>query len=98
MVVPSLWDEPFGIVALEGIACGCVVVGSSGGGLKDAIGECGVTFPNGDVAALTEALANLLTNPEQLDSYRQKAQSHLARHQPTEVAKAYLKVFEEAVN
>ncbi|MBC7927993.1 MAG: glycosyltransferase family 4 protein, partial [Bryobacteraceae bacterium] len=36
MVVPSRWREPFGIVALEGIACGCVVVGSEGGGLKDA--------------------------------------------------------------
>ena len=30
LVVPSLWAEPFGIVALEGIACGCVVVGSAG--------------------------------------------------------------------
>ncbi|HJP83483.1 MAG TPA: glycosyltransferase family 4 protein, partial [Fimbriimonadaceae bacterium] len=31
MVVPSRWKEPFGIVALEGIACGCAVVGSEGG-------------------------------------------------------------------
>src|SRR2546423_11563028 len=30
MVVPSRWQEPFGIVALEGIACGCIVVGSEG--------------------------------------------------------------------
>ena len=26
MVVPSRWPEPFGIVALEGMACGCVPV------------------------------------------------------------------------
>ena len=97
MVVPSRWKEPFGIVALEGIACGCVVVGSAGGGLKDAIGECGVTFANGDVLALTQVLAKLLTNPDRLTNYRQKAEKHLARHQPTEVAKAYLKVFEEAI-
>ena len=97
MVVPSLWQEPFGIVALEGIACGCVVVGSQEGGLKDAIGECGVTFPNGDVAALTERLAQLLNEPDSLSIYRQKAQAHLARHRQTEVAKAYLKVFEEAI-
>jgi glycogen synthase len=97
MVVPSVWKEPFGIVALEGIACGCVVVGSEKGGLKDAIGECGVTFPNGDVAALTERLANLLTHQEQMSIYRQSASVHLARHQQTEIAKAYLKVFEEAI-
>ncbi len=97
MVVPSLWSEPFGIVALEGIACGCVVVGSEKGGLKDAIGECGVTFPNGDVAALTQVLAKLLINPDRLTNYRQKAEEHLTRHQQTEIAKAYIKVFEEAI-
>ncbi|MFM9161187.1 MAG: glycosyltransferase, partial [Dolichospermum sp.] len=64
MVVPSLWNEPFGIVALEGIACGCVVVGSEGGGLKDAIGTCGVTFANGNVEQLTKILFDLLTHPE----------------------------------
>jgi len=37
LVVPSRWREPFGIVALEGSACGCVVVGSADGGLAAAI-------------------------------------------------------------
>ena len=97
MVVPSLWQEPFGIVALEGIACGCVVVGSQEGGLKDAIGECGVTFPNGNVAALTKRLAELLNESDKLSLYRQKAEAHLARHKQTEIAKAYLRVFEEAI-
>jgi glycogen synthase len=97
MVVPSLWDEPFGIVALEGIACGCVVVGSEGGGLKDAIGECGVTFPNGSVDRLTEVLLDLLTAPEQLTTYRKKAKAHLARHTSSAVSQAYLHVLEAAI-
>ena len=97
MVVPSLWDEPFGIVALEGIACGCVVVGSEGGGLKDAIGSCGMTFPNGDVQALTQTLFNLLKNPEQLTNYRANSHAHLLRHQKSAVAKAYLEVIEAAI-
>jgi glycosyltransferase involved in cell wall biosynthesis len=97
MVVPSLWNEPFGIVALEGIACGCVVVGSAGGGLKDAIGECGVTFPNGDVEALTQVLKNLLSQPENLLNYRTNIKCHLAKHQSKQVAKAYLKVMEELI-
>lgn len=98
MVVPSLYDEPFGVVALEGIACGCVVVGSAGGGLKDAIGSCGVTFPNGDVSALTQVLADLLADTSRLALYRQQATAHLSRHQKTAVAKAYLRVFEEAMS
>jgi len=98
MVVPSLWNEPFGIVALEGIACGCVVVGSEGGGLKDAIGNCGITFPNGDQAALTKALARLLTQPALLARYRANASSHLPKHHQATVAKAYLQVLEEALS
>jgi glycosyltransferase involved in cell wall biosynthesis len=97
LVVPSRWQEPFGIVALEGIACGCVVVGSAGGGLKEAIGPCGVTFPNGDVAALAQVLANLLHYPDQLVQYRKEAVAHLSCHRPADVAKAYLHAFEEAL-
>ncbi|AKG23970.1 glycosyltransferase family 4 protein [Calothrix sp. 336/3] len=97
MVIPSLWDEPFGIVALEGIACGCVVVGSEGGGLKDAIGLCGVTFPNGNIDCLTEILFDLLTHPDKLTTYKEQARSHLARHTSKAVAKAYLEVLERVI-
>lgn len=98
MVAPSLWDEPFGIVALEGIACGCVVVGSEGGGLKDAIGPCGVIFPNGDIQALTQTLFNLLKNPEQLANYRANSHAHLLHHKKSAVAKAYLEVIEATIS
>jgi glycosyltransferase involved in cell wall biosynthesis len=97
MIVPSRWQEPFGIVALEGIACGCVVVGSDGGGLKDAIGPCGVTFPNEDVASLAQVIAQLLSYPDQLQPYRREAKAHLSLHHPAIVAQAYLKVFETAL-
>lgn len=94
LVVPSRWQEPFGIVALEGIACGCVVVGSEGGGLKEAIGDCGPTFPNGDVQELTQTLVELLTDTSKLSTYRANAASHLSRHTSKAVAKAYLEVLE----
>jgi glycogen(starch) synthase len=95
MVVPSLWDEPFGIVALEGIACGCVVIGSEGGGLKDAIGDCGVTFPNGDAVQLANIIFDLLTHPEKLNTYRIKSQVHLERHTSKFISKSYLDVFKQ---
>jgi glycogen synthase len=95
LVVPSLWQEPFGIVALEGIACGCVVIGSAGGGLAEAIGPCGVTFPNGDVAALANAIRNLLTNPGERARLQQSAPSHLSRFTPRHVAGLYLNAMEK---
>jgi glycosyltransferase involved in cell wall biosynthesis len=97
LIVPSRWQEPFGIVALEGIACGCVVIGSEGGGLKDAIGPCGVTFPNGDVEALASALADLLTGPDKLRGFRARAEEHLSLHKKSDVAAAYLQVFKNAL-
>jgi glycosyltransferase involved in cell wall biosynthesis len=92
LVVPSLWAEPFGIVALEGIACGCVAIGSAGGGLPEAIGPCGLTFPNGDATALADAIAKLLDDPARLQHYRQAAPAHLARHTPQAIVDRYLDV------
>jgi glycosyltransferase involved in cell wall biosynthesis len=97
LVVPSRYHEPFGIVALEGIACGCAVVGSQGGGLKDAIGPCGRTFPNGDAAALANVLGGLLRDPARMEAYRRAAPEHLARHSPAQVLDQYVRVFSAAV-
>lgn len=64
-VVPSIWEEPFGIVALEAMACGRPVCASAIGGLKDIVvdGMTGLHFPAGDSAALAECLNTLLSDP-----------------------------------
>jgi len=98
MVVPSVWNEPFGIVALEGAACGCVVVGSAGGGLPEAIGPCGLTFPNGDAQKLATILEGLVANPAELERYRTASAVHLARHASEAVSARYIDFFREALN
>jgi glycosyltransferase involved in cell wall biosynthesis len=90
LVVPSLWPEPFGIVALEGIACGCVVAGSVDGGLPEAIGPCGLTFANGDASGLASVLQQLLTDPARVTQLRQGRGQHLARFTRRHVADLYL--------
>lgn len=89
LVVPSTWNEPFGIVALEGAACGCVVVGTAGGGLPEAIGPCGLAVVNSDPAALADALASLLDNPNRQDAYRRNAPAHLAKFTAGAIIDAY---------
>jgi glycogen(starch) synthase len=93
LVVPSRYDEPFGVVALEGIACGCVVVGSSGGGLPEAIGPCGITFPNGDAEALANALERLLAAPDERQRLAANRSQHLAQFHPATIAESYLNLF-----
>jgi glycosyltransferase involved in cell wall biosynthesis len=97
MVMPSTEAEAFGVAAVEGIACGCVLVGSDFGGLPEAIGPCGVTFPNGDVASLADRLAALLQDPQRIAALRRPADEHLARHQPIVVARAYEAVLTQAL-
>lgn len=92
MVAPSVWAEPFGIVALEGLACGCIVVASSGGGLPEALGGHGVLFPNGDVRALAGRLLRVLERPLDYLPDPDKLAEHLRRHERGAVAQAYLEV------
>ncbi len=95
MVVPSRWAEPFGIVALEGIACGCVVVGSRDGGLREAIGPCGLTFKNGDERELADCLRTLLLDPARKQTFQKEASAHLAKFRADGVANAYLQLIKE---
>lgn len=97
LVAPSRYQEPFGIVALEGIACGCVVVGSEGGGLKEAIGPCGETFRNGDAADLARVLGRLLRHREAHAEYQLSAEAHLGLHTAGRAAAAYLREIEGAL-
>lgn len=93
LVVPSRWAEPFGIVALEGIACGCKVVASNQGGLPEAVGPCGVTFPNGNVNALAECIEAELAVADNTESLRVMAEQHLSRFRLEQVVASYLKAF-----
>jgi glycosyltransferase involved in cell wall biosynthesis len=93
MVVPSIWEEPFGVVALEGIAAGCAVVATRAGGLPEAVGPCGILFPNGDVAALASALKKLITSSSLRNELIAGRNQHLQQFQPEAVAKRYLEVF-----
>ena len=97
LVVPSRYDEPFGVVALEGIACGCVVVGSSGGGLPEAIGPCGITFPNGNAEALANALEQLLAATDKRQQLAANRSQHLAQFHPATIAASYLNLFQSVL-
>lgn len=94
VAVPSLWEEPFGLVALEALACGCVPVVAASGGLAEAAGPAALVFAKGDAAALARQLAAALQVSPPVD--QAAVQQHLRRHQPARVAQAYLEVLENA--
>ena len=58
VVVPSFWQEPYGLVAAEAVALGRPVVAFAIGGLPEACGGKATLVPPGDIAALARALEN----------------------------------------
>jgi glycogen(starch) synthase len=94
MVVPSLCEEGFGIVVLEGIACCKTVIATSRGGLPEALGPCGTTVAP-TVAALSAAmldvaLATLGKEPLPGEATPGIRKRHLDMHAPVLVAAKYL--------
>lgn len=60
VVMPSTWDEPFGLVALEGMAAGRPVIASRVGGLAQFVNsEVGWLVPAADPEALAETLRSV---------------------------------------
>jgi glycosyltransferase involved in cell wall biosynthesis len=64
LVVPSVWNEPFPLVALEALAAGLPVIASNIGGLPEQVGpENGLLVPPGDETSLQTALQQLAEAP-----------------------------------
>jgi glycosyltransferase involved in cell wall biosynthesis len=63
-VVPSVWPEPFGLVAAEAMAAGKPVVASAVGGLAELVqdGVTGIHVPPGDASALRNALERIVAD------------------------------------
>lgn len=94
IVIPSRWNEPFGIVALEGMACGCFPVVSSGGGLPEATGGNGIVFQNGDVNELANAIKTAM---DVIAVAVPDYSGHLENFKAAAVAGRYLHAFATAI-
>ncbi|MBX3115078.1 MAG: glycosyltransferase family 4 protein [Fimbriimonadaceae bacterium] len=77
-VFPSLY-EPFGIVALEGMAAGAAVVASDAGGLKEVVlhDETGTSSWAGNPESLAWGILRVLRNPELAADLKAKADQRL---------------------
>lgn len=67
-VSPSLY-EGFCLPAVEAMACGCPVIGSTRGAMKEIIGEGGVVVDPMDVDALVQAMEQMAYNPKERSKY-----------------------------
>jgi glycogen synthase len=94
-IVPSIY-EPFGIVALEAMASGCLCVVADTGGLREVVpddGTVGLRFPSRDAAALRDILERVLTDDAERAQLVGEAREHVLRFDWAEVARQTLGVY-----
>ncbi|KHJ36975.1 glycogen synthase [Pedobacter glucosidilyticus] len=94
LVIPSKWEEPFGIVALEGLACGCSLIVSKNGGLPEASGNLSIKFENGNPESLYLAL-KFHYETFKFDNDDSDTKEHLRLHSIKSIAKQYLDTIEK---
>ncbi len=75
VLLPSTWEETFGLVAVEAMAAGVPPIAAGHGSFPELItsGVDGVLFRPGDPEALALAVADAETHPEQYENYGNQA-------------------------
>ncbi|MBN67430.1 MAG: hypothetical protein CMM94_07695 [Rickettsiales bacterium] len=76
LVVPSLWHEPYGRTALEGIAHGCAVITAGYGGLPEIVGDAGICLPVVTPDSIATAVQSLIDDAEKLQAMQMSAYVH----------------------
>jgi glycogen(starch) synthase len=98
VIVPSIY-EPFGLVALEAMASGCLCVVADTGGLREVVpddGSVGLRFPSKDAQALEEVLEQALVDEDTRAQVVAEAREHVLQFDWTEVARRTRLVYAEA--
>ena len=83
VVIPSLWEEPFGRTGIEAIAQGCAVITSGRGGLREIVADTGVILQEVTGNTIADSIQALITNPLTLSALQQAA---YARAQQFDIA------------
>lgn len=96
-VVPSTVTESFGTVALEEAACGVVVAAAGHGGLLEALGDAGPTFPPHDPVAIADVVERLMTDDQWYAGWLAAAVPHVAAHREAVMVDAYHEALVQAV-
>ena len=88
VVVPSRWPEPFGLTALEAMACGAAVLCAPRGGLPEVTGDAAVTIDPDDPDALAAAIVALSRDPARRAALGAAGRLRARRFDVTEAAAA----------
>lgn len=100
VVLPSVWEETFGLVAIEAMAAGVPPIAAGHGSFTELItpGVDGMLFSPGDPAALGLAIADVETSPERYEAYGDLARkTYEERFDPQRSVEELLAIYRWAI-
>lgn len=100
VLMPSVWEEPFGIVALEAAAAGRPIIASAIGGLRDIVvdEETGLLVAPGDHEDLARAIDRLAGDPALCERLGAAAARRVAVFGANTVVPAFEAAYRRAVD
>ena len=100
VLIPSVLEEPFGLVVVEAMAAGSPPIAAQHGGFVELIspGVDGVLFRPGDPTALALAVADVEAHPERYEIYGNQArETYEQRFNPEHSLKHLLEIYSFAI-
>lgn len=99
LLMPSR-SEGFGLVAIEGMARGCVIVASNTGGLSEVVidKKVGLLHQKENTSDMIEKIHHLLENPQTIEIYSQKAQNYVKRFSYEQYAQLFNHLYTRIIN
>src|SRR6266567_822808 len=79
MAFPSI-SEAFPYAVLEAMSCGAAIVATDVGGVREALGDCGLLVPARTPQAMAEAICFLLSSPTTRKQLGQMARARVLKH------------------
>jgi spore coat protein SA len=81
-VHPAVWNEPFGMILTEAMACGRAVVSTRAGGIPEIVieGETGLLAEPGDPNSLADSILRLVSDPDRREAMGRAGKHRLAEN------------------
>lgn len=76
IVVPSIWNEPFGLVVAEAMSNGVAIIASSVGGIPEIVKDNGILIENIDSDKIKKSLTELIKDEKKRKILQQKSWSN----------------------
>ncbi len=73
IIIPSLWEEPFGLVAAEAMSNGIAIIASRSGGIPEIVQKNAILIDQINHSKLKIALEDLLKNNEKRTLFQKKS-------------------------